>query len=310
MEVGARLRQGLAQLGENCLDDLGGRVAQGDGRGPAQAVGAEAAGLHVLRRALLACRDHEGEGARPEASGQVTGVVGHVGAPAAKAVLAAHEPREGLGELAPLDGEDLAVGGVVCGGSAGQAVDGVGGHRKDAATAQNLHRTGDDLGLGGGRIDLDHLLGDDRGGGGQLPLPHGDKHARAVGEVLADLHAGPAACGAGELGRLVEVALKELERHHAAGAERARRQLQDAAEDVEAVRAAVKRQLRLVVLDLGRDLVCQDGRGNVGRVGDQDGERAHEGGVHVGREVGLDDVHGVREPQGLAITSCQVDGDG
>ncbi len=102
----------------------------------------------------------------------------------------------------------------------------------------------------------------------------------------------------------------ELAAQHAAGTQGARGELEKATEHVEAVGAAVQRELGLVVLDLGGDLLGEHRSGDVGRVAHQHGEGAGERGVDPGGEVALHELDRVGEPERIAVARGEVDGRG
>lgn len=97
------------------------------------------------------------------------------------------------------------------------------------------------------------------------------------------------ACLATELGRGIEGTLVELAGKQAAGAQHVRRRIEQAAEDIEAVGAALERQVGLKILDLVRQRAHNVGR-NVRRVGDE-----HVKGAPL---LAGDGAHQVREAEG------------
>ena len=128
-------------------------------------------------------------------------------------------------------------------------------------------------------------------------------------EVLVDLDGLPSALGTGKLGRGIERVLVQLHSQHAARHKRGGRDVEQASIEVEPVRAAGKRERRLEVGNLGRESP-HDVIGNVGRVGHEHGEGAHELGGDAGGEVALDDVDGIGKTQGVAVLAREGHGRG
>ena len=96
---------------------------------------------------------------------------------------------------------------------------------------------------------------------------------------MADLDGRPTFLRTHDIGRLVEMALIQLAAEHAPWAKRRRCEVHQTPEDIETVGAAVERELGLVVLDLGGDLMLKNIRGDIGGIAHQNGERAHERGI-------------------------------
>ena len=115
------------------------------------------------------------------------------------------------------------------------------------------------------------------------------------------------ACLATELGRGIEGTLVELAGKQAAGAQHVRRRIEQAAEDIEAVGAALERQVGLKILDLVRQRAHDAGR-DVRWVGDKHvegaplfaGNRTHQVGETKGDLVG-------REAKRIAVFGGQID---
>ena len=72
-------------------------------------------------------------------------------------------------------------------------------------------------------------------------------------KVLSHIGTGPAVLGAHQLGGSSHVVLEKLAAEHAARQQRARRQLEDAPEDVQAVLSPIEREAGLVANDLLRE---------------------------------------------------------
>ena len=306
MQVRARLRDRRPQLGKKRLYELGPGGAQR--HGPAGLRPQRVRRLQVLGVDAVRRPHHKGERARPELLGKASRIVRHVAAPTVEPVLARDEPRQSLPQVAPLNLEDAPVGGVIGNDRAGKPVHRVGGKGRDLAVRQRGGDAGDQLGLRVRGVHPRDFLRGDRGSRGELALAHGDKHARTAGKVLAHLDRGPSARIAHQVGRLVEMPLVELAAEHAAGAQGARRELDQAAEHVEAVGAAVQRKLRLVVLDLGRNLLGEDARRDVGRVAHQHGEGSGQRGVDPGGKVAFNELDRIGEPERIAVSRGEVDG--
>ena len=92
----------------------------------------------------------------------------------------------------------------------------------------------------------------------------------------------------------------QLDGKHAARDERLWSEGQQTAIDVEAIDATGEGELGLVVCDLFGKL-AHHVVGNVGRIRDKHGERAHELGRHAGGEVALHDVDGIRQAKRVAV---------
>ena len=195
-------------------------------------------------------------------------------------------------------------------GRGADAIDRIGGHHHHAAALQHRDRIGENL---LGRVVLrtgdDPALGLCLGRGRrQLALADGNQEARAAREVAAHLHSRPPALGAGQVGRGIKAVLVQLDREHAARHKGRRRRLKQAAVDVQAVLAARKRKLGLELGHLGGELAHHSGR-DVGRVGGEHREGAHELGGHAGDEVALDHVNGIGKAQGIAVLAREGHGD-
>ncbi len=308
MQVRARLGYRRPQLGKKRLDELGARRAQGHGSAGLrmQRVGR----LQVLRVDAVRSAHHERERARPVLLGKASGIVRNIAAPTVEPTLAGDEPRQGLAQVALLYIEDAPVSGVVRGNGAGKAVNRVGRQGHDFAVGQRGGHAGHDVRIRCARIHAQDLLGGHRRCARKLALANGHEHARATGKVLANLDRGPSSGIAHEVGGLIEVSFIELAAKHATGAQGTRRELEQAAEHIEAVGAAVQRELGLVVLDLGGNLLGKHRRGNVGRVAHQHGEGARKHRVDPGCQVALHELDRVGKPERIAVARGEVDGRG
>ena len=129
----------------------------------------------------------------------------------------------------------------------------------------------------------------------------------SIGEVADDAHVRKTRLTA-ELGGGVEGAFVELAGKQAAGAQHIGRRIEQAAEDIKAVGAALERQVGLKVLDLVRQRAHDVGR-DVRRIGDEHVERtpllagngAHQIGEAKGDLVGCETEH-------VAVFCREVDG--
>ena len=131
--------------------------------------------------------------------------------------------------------------------------------------------------------------------------------AGTIGEVTDDAYVRKTRLAA-ELGRGVEGALIELAGKQAAGAQHIGRRIEQAAEDIKAIGAALERQIGLKVLDLVRQRAHDVSR-DIRRVGNEHvegapllaGDRAHQVREAEGDLIG-------RHPECIAVFGGQVDG--
>ena len=196
---------------------------------------------------------------------------------------------------------------IVGNDGASKAVYRVGGERDYAAVTQHrchaLH--GSRVRIRG--VDANELIVGNGREGRKGAASDRDEDARATRKVLTDLDRRPAFLRAHDIGRLIEMTLVQLTAEHAPRAKRRRSEVHQTPEDVETVGAAVERELGLVVLDLGGDLVLKNIRGNIGGIAHQNGERAHERGIHPRGEIALHNVHGIGEAERIAVSRGEVD---
>ena len=132
-----------------------------------------------------------------------------------------------------------------------------------------------------------------------------DDDARTVREVLAHLDSLPAPFCTHEVGRSIERLLEELAGEQPARLEHARGKLEDAAENVEAVCSAVERERGLEVAHLGRHLLGEHGRGDIGRIAHEHVERALERGDDALREVAFEHIDPALAAQRTGVALCE-----
>ena len=135
----------------------------------------------------------------------------------------------------------------------------------------------------------------------------GSNDTGAIGEVANDAHVGKTRLAA-ELGGGIEGAFVKLAGKQSAGTQHIGRRIEQATEDIQAVGAALERQVGLEVLDLVRQRAHDIGR-DVRRVGDEHvegtpllaGDGAHQIGEAKGDLVGC-------EAKRVAVFGGKVDG--
>lgn len=264
-----------------------------------------------LGRHRPARADHERKGTGPETLRQMTRPRRNIYREAIKLLWVCHEQRKRLRKIAALDVEDAAMTGVAGYRGGTDAIDGVRRHDDDPAGAKYggsiLNYLGRRLALiARFNAALRKVLGLSHG---KLTLENGNEETGAARKVMANLNALPAALGTREIRRRTEALLVKLDGEHAARHEGARREVKQAAVNIEAVHAASKRELGLEIRNLRRKLAHHLVR-NVGRIRDEDGERAHEPLGHAGGEVAFHDVNCIRKAKGIAILAGKAGGDG